>query len=511
MEGFAQLFEESLKKNPIKEGEIVKGKVIKILKDFVMVDIGFKSEGKVPVTQFLNFDGLMSVNVGDDVEVFLETMENEEGEMVLSKEHADVVKTWDKLVEAEAGDKPIDGKVVCKVKGGFSVDIGVKAFLPASQIDIKPPKNLDKYVGKVYTFKIVKLNKARGNVVLSRKMLLEKEREVMKVDTLANLQEGQIVEGSVKGITDYGAFVDIGGIDGLLHVADMSWGHITHPSEVVSVGDDIKVKVLKFDKTAQKISLGMKQLAPDPWSQVESKYAVGSRVKGKVTTLTDYGAFVEIEEGVEGLIHVSEMSWTKKIKHPSKIMSVGDVIDSVVLDIDITNRRISLGLKQIEANPWETMSDRYPIGTRIKGIIRNITDFGLFVDVNGEVDGLVHVNDATWINNFNHISDVYNKGQEVEAMVLHVDPENERFSLGIKQLLEDPWDVINSKYNQGVEAEGKVTKKVGNGYLVELEPGVEGLLPGAEVKSALETGAKVNVKIKTADQKEKKFILQCEK
>ncbi len=511
MQGFAQMFEESLKKNPVREGEIVHGKVIKVLKDFVMVDIGFKSEGKVPVQEFLDFEGKVKANVGDDVEVFLESLEDDHGEMLLSKEHADAMKTWDNLVEAEAKDMQIEGKVICKVKGGFSVDIGVKAFLPASQIDIKPPKNLDKYVGKVYFFKIVKLNKARGNVVLSRKLLLEKERESLKVETLATLQEGQIVEGVVKGITDYGAFVDVGGIDGLLHVADMSWGHITHPSEIMAIGDELKVKVIKFDRDTQRISLGMKQLADDPWSGVEDKYQVGSRVRGKVTTLADYGAFVELEEGVEGLVHVSEMSWTKKVKHPSKIMSVGDVIDSVVLDIDAGNRRISLGLKQIESNPWETMSDRYPIGTRIKGIIRNIADFGLFVDVNGEVDGLVHINDLTWVQNFGHPSEVYNKGQEIEAMVLHVDPENERFSLGVKQFLDDPWDTINSKYQPGAQAEGTVTKQANSGLVVELEPGVEGFIPKADMAEGMAIGTKAMFKVAQADQKERKFILQCEK
>jgi small subunit ribosomal protein S1 len=500
-----------LKKSPIKEGHVIKGKVIKVLKDYVMVDIGFKSEGKVPIEEFTGFDGELKAAPGDDVEVFLETMEDENGEMVLSKEHADAMKTWDKLVEAETNNAVIEGKIVSKVKGGFSVDIGVKAFLPASQVDIKPPKNLDKYVGKIYNFKIVKLNKARGNVVLSRKIVLEKEREAMKTETLANLQEGQIVEGVVKGITDYGAFVDVGGIDGLLHVADMSWGHITHPSEIMSVGDEMRVKILKFDKDAQRISLGVKQLAPDPWSGVEDKYAVGSRVRGKVTTLTDYGAFVELEEGVEGLIHVSEMSWTKKVKHPSKIMSVGDVIDSVVLDVDIGNRRISLGLKQIETNPWETMSERYPIGTRIKGPIRNIADFGVFVDVNGEVDGLVHIGDICWVQNFGSLSEVYNKGQEIEAIVLHVDPENERFSLGVKQLLDDPWDVINSKYRQGAKAEGMVIKKLASGYVVSLEDGIEGFLPVTDVKEALEVGAKTGVRVKMAEQKDRKFILQCEK
>ncbi len=507
---FAQLFEESLKKSPVKQGEIVKGKVVKILKDFVMLDIGFKSDGKIPIEQFRDAGKNVIVGDGDEVSVFVESLENESGELVLSKEHADVMLTWDKLVEAEEKGTAVEGRVITKVKGGLSVDVGIKAFLPGSQVDLWGPKNLDKYVGKTLRFKIVKLNKKRGNVVLSRKILLEKERESQRAETLATIQEGQIFDGVVKNVTDYGAFIDVGGIDGLLHVTDLSWGHINHPSEVLSVGDEVKVKVLKYDRDAQRISLGMKQLSDDPWGQVAEKFPVGSRVRGKVTSLTDYGAFVELEEGVEGLIHVSEMSWTKKVKHPSKIMSVGDVIDSVVLDVDIGNKRISLGIKQIESNPWETMQERYPLGTHVKGIIRNIADFGLFVDVNGEVDGLVHVNDLVWVQNFGHPSEVWHKGQEIEAMVIHVDPENERFALGVKQLLDDPWDVINAKYRQDVTAEGEVIGQVASGYIVQLEPGVEGFIPKTEAKE-IEKGAKISVKVIEADQKEKKFILQCEK
>lgn len=507
MEGFAQLFEESFKKFSVREGDIIKGKVVRILKDCVMIDIGFKSEGKVPIEDFSTGGKELSAKVGDEIDVFVEILEDEDGEMVLSKEHADMMRTWDKLVEAAEKDVAIEGRVITKVKGGLAVDIGVKAFLPGSQIDIRPPKNLDRYVGKTFSFKIVKLNKKRGNVVLSRKVLLEKEREVMKTETLANLQEGQIVDGIVKNVTDYGAFVDVGGVDGLLHVTDMQWGHINHPSEILSAGDEIRVKILKYDKTTGRISLGMKQLAPDPWSTVEEKYPVGSRVKGKVTTLAEYGAFVQIEDGVEGLIHVSEMSWTKKVKHPSKIMSVGDVIDSVVLDVDVTNKRISLGLKQIETNPWETMTDRYPLGTRIKGIIRNIADFGLFIDVNGEVDGLVHINDLAWVQNFSHPSEVWHKGQEVEAMVLHIDPASERFSLGIKQMLDDPWDIINSKYTVGTEADGEISGSSPLGSIVQLEQGVEGVLPKSEAKEGLEKGSKLKVRVKETDQKERKFTL----
>lgn len=504
---FAKLFEESLKKSPFKEGDIVKGRVVRVNKDHVVIDVGLKSEGIIPIEEFINLKGESTVAPGDELEVFLESLENDEGQIQLSKEQADAVKTWDTLVEAHESETPIEGVVVAKVKGGLSVNIGIKAFLPGSQIDIRPVKSLDKFVGNVYKFRIIKLNKKRGNVVLSRKALLEKERAELRKEALDTIQEGQILEGVVKNITDYGVFVDLGGLDGLLHITDMTWGRINHPSEVFSVGDDIRVKVMKFDEKNERVSLGLKQLQPDPWSGVDEKYPVGSRVRGKVVSLTDYGAFIELEDGVEGMIHISEMSWTKKVKHPSKILTAGDDIDSVVLDVDTANRRISLGLKQIEENPWNEMANKYPLGTKLTGTIKNIADFGLFVDVGGMVDGLVHLSDLTWVQNFAHPSETFNKGDKVEVMVIHVDPENERFSLGLRQLIDDDWEKISGKYNEGSEYTGKVVGSNSAGTIVSLEEGVEGLIPKSEFKGELEEGSEIKVRVVKAEPKDRHFHL----
>ncbi len=507
---FARLFEESTKKIKLKEGEIVAGRVVRITRDHVVVDIGFKSEGQIPVAEFKNFHGEVTAKPGDEISVLLESVEDEHGNMVLSKERADAMQTWDKLVDLSEKDGDIEGVVVAKVKGGLSVDIGVKAFLPGSQIDLRPARNLDKYVGNTYKFKIIKLNKRRGNVVLSRKAILEKERETMREATLANLQEGMVFDGIVKNVTDYGVFVDLGGIDGLLHVTDMTWGRINHPSEMFSVGDDIRVVVLKFDAESNKVSLGLKQLQADPWQNVEELYPVGSRVSGKVVSLTDYGAFVSLQNGVEGLIHVSEMSWTKKVKHPSKVLSVGDTVEAIVLDVDIESKRISLGLKQIEENPWGKLDEKYPLGTKLKGTIRNIADFGLFVDVGGDIDGLVHISDLSYVQNYAHPSEVFKKGDELEVIVLHIDPENERFSLGVRQLIDDPWDVINSSYREGTKAAGKVSSISGAGAVVELEKGVLGLIPLKQYPESLKAGDEVSVIVRQADQRERKFILAIE-
>lgn len=508
---FARLFEETTKQGKVKEGEIIKGRVVRIGRDHVIVDIGFKSEGQVPIEEFKNARGDITAKPGDEIEIFLETIENDQGMMVLSKERADGMRTWDRLAEIEAKDAIVEGVVLSKVKGGLSVDIGVKAFLPGSQIDLRPARNLDKYVGQVYQFKIIKLNKRRGNVVLSRKAVLEKERESMKEATLANLAEGQVFDGVVKNVTEYGVFVDLGGIDGLLHVTDMTWGRLNHPSEMFSVGDDIRVVILKFDQASQKVSLGLKQLAPDPWADVESKFPVGSRVGGKVVNLTDYGAFVILEDGVEGLIHVSEMSWTKKVKHPSKVVSVGDQVEAIVLDIDTEAKKISLGLKQIEPNPWERLDEKYPIGSKIRGTVRNIADFGVFVDVNGEIDGLVHISDLSWVQNFAHPSEVFKKGDEVEAVVLQIDSGNERFSLGIKQLTFDPWDKINVSYKEGAKCRGVVSGKSGAGLIVKLEDGVEGLIPEKEFPETLKEGDEIEVEVKKHLSKERRFVLAVAK
>ncbi|HPQ80467.1 MAG TPA: 30S ribosomal protein S1 [bacterium] len=507
---FARLFEESAKQAKLKEGEIVKGRVVRIGRDQVIVDIGFKSEGQIPIEEFKNARGELTAEIGKEIEVLLENIEDDRGVMVLSKERADAMRTWDRLAEVEANDTTVEGTIVSKVKGGLSVDIGVRAFLPGSQVDLRPARNLDKYIGQTYQFKIIKLNKRRGNVVLSRKAILEKERESMKEATLANLAEGQVFDGVVKNVTEYGVFVDLGGIDGLLHVTDMTWGRINHPSEMFSVGDDIRVVVLKFDSATQKVSLGLKQLTQDPWADVEGKYPVGSRVSGKVVNLTDYGAFVALEDGVEGLIHVSEMSWTKKVKHPSKVVSVGDAVEAIVLDVDLSAKRISLGLKQVEPNPWEHLDDKYPIGSKIRGTVRNIADFGIFVDVNGEIDGLVHISDVAWVQNFAHPSELFNKGDEDEAVVLQIDPENERFSLGLKQLQDDPWDRIDASYKEGTKAHGTVSGMSGAGALVKLEDIVEGLIPEKEYPESLKTGDEVDVVVKKTLPRERRFILALE-
>jgi small subunit ribosomal protein S1 len=508
---FSKLYEETSKTKTLKEGEIIKGKIVRIGRDFVTVDIGFKSEGRIPIEEFRT-PGVteLSAQVGETIDVLIDVIENEHGEMILSKERADSMRTWEKLAEVSEGDAVVEGTIISKVKGGFSVDIGVRAFLPASQVDLRPPRNLDKYVGNKYEFKILKINKRRGNVVLSRKILLEKEREALKETTLKNLSEGQIFDGVVKNVTDYGVFVDLGGIDGLLHITDMTWGRINHPSEMFSMGDDIRVVVLKFDAENNKVSLGLKQLQPDPWQEVEGKYPVGSRVSGKVVNMADYGAFIELEGGVEGLIHISEMSWSKKIKHPSKVVSVGDNVEAIVLDVDMDNRRISLGLKQIQPNPWDELEDKYPIGSKVKGRIRNIADFGVFVDVGTELDGMIHISDMTWVQNFGHPSEEYNKGDEVEAVVLQVDPENERFSLGLKQLMDDAWDIINVKYAEGSDGSGEVVKITSAGAVVKLEEGVEGLVPKGAYPESLKVGDEVSFKVDKHLPRERKFILKME-
>ncbi len=475
---FAELFHDSLKQ--LQVGEIVKGVVVHINQDFVLVDVGYKSEGRIQIGEFLDENGQLTVKVGDEVKVLFERAENEHGYIVLSRKKAESQVAWTKIEEAGEGGI-VEGRIVSKVKGGLNVDIGVMAFLPASQVDIRPGGNLDKYIGQTDRFRILKLNRKRGNVVLSRRVLLEEERETLKKETLANLAEGQILEGIVKNITDYGAFVDLGGLDGLLHITDMSWGRLSHPSEIIKVGDRIKVMVLKYDSSKGKISLGLKQTMSDPWLSVEGKYEVGSRVRGKVVSLADYGAFVSLEEGVEGLVHVSEMSWTRRLRHPSEILKVGDEVEAVVLGVDSGNRRISLGLKQTEVNPWTVIGEKYPVGTRIQGQIKNITDFGMFIGIEDGIDGLVHVSDISWTKRVKHPGELFAKGQTVEAVVLNIDAENERLSLGIKQLTPDPWSEIPGKYRPGTRVKGKVSSVTDFGVFLELEEGIEGLVHVSEL------------------------------
>jgi small subunit ribosomal protein S1 len=484
IEDFATLFEASQKTGgPIEEGKVVSGTVIQLTKDYAVVDIGYKSEGQVPISEFAPAPGgELGVKVGDKVEVLVESRENDTGMVVLSKEKADKMRIWDEISAACERDDLVEGIIVGRVKGGLSVDIGVKAFLPGSQVDIRPVRNLDKLIGEKFKFKVIKFNKKRGNIVLSRRVLLEREREELKKETLKNLKEGAVLKGVVKNLTDYGAFIDLGGIDGLLHVTDMSWGRIGHPSEMFEVGQEVRVVVLKFDSASERVSLGLKQIQEDPWHRADEKYPVGTRVKGKIVSLTDYGAFIELEQGVEGLVHVSEMSWTKRVKHPSKLVNVGDQVEAVVLDIDPKAKRISLGMKQIEANPWTLLEDKYPIGSVIRGEVRNVTDFGVFVGVEEGIDGLVHVSDISWTERIKHPGEKFKKGDVVEAVVLNIDVENERFSLGIKQAQPDPWTTLAERHPVGSRVKGRVTKVTDFGAFVEIEPGIEGLVHVYEMK-----------------------------
>lgn len=482
-DGFADLFQQSLEKQNFKVGDLVTGTVLSVQNDFVVVDINYKSEGVIALDEFRVVDGLRQVKADDTVEVVIEKVENENGMVVLSKKKADMMKAWNDITRAAENQEVIEGLVVGKVKGGLSVDIGVTAFLPGSQIDIRPVRNMDSYLGKTYKFKVIKFNKKRGNIVVSRRAILEEERESMKSQIIDQIKDGAIVMGSVKNITDYGAFIDLGGVDGLLHITDMSWGRLKHPSEVMNVGDELELKILKYDQEKERVSLGLKQLQPDPWESVSAQFPVGAKVTGKVMSLADYGAFIDLGAGIEGLIHVSEMSWTKRVRHPSQLVKEGDEVEVQVLEIDMNNRRISLGMKQLQANPWIEMKDSYSPGTIIEGEVKSITDFGVFIGVEDGVDGLVRISDISWTKRINNPADIFEKGQKVRAVVLGVDVENERFSLGIKQLEGDPWLTIESKYGIGTQHEVKVTKVADFGAFVELESDIEGLIHVSELST----------------------------
>jgi len=479
-EDFQTLYEESLK--TLEEGQILRGIVVDITPDHVTVDVGYKSEGQIPMQEFLKRDRKVDVKVGDRIDVLLERKESEEGLLTLSKEKADKIKVWKDISRSCREGEVIEGEIVGKVKGGLSVDIGrIQAFLPGSQIDLKPIRNLDALIGQRLKFKVIKFNRKRNNIVLSRRVLLDEERKQLREETLKNLKEGDVLEGTIKNLTDYGAFIDLGGMDGLLHITDISWGRIGHPSEKLSVGDRIKVKILHFDREKEKVSLGLKQALPDPWESLPRKYPVGSRLKGKVVNVTDYGVFVELEEGVEGLVHISELTWSKKMKHPSKIVHIGGTVEVMVLDCDPTKRRISLGMKQIEPNPWALIEEKYPVGTKVVGRVKTVTDFGIFIGFDEGVDGLVHVSEMSWTKKIKHPSELYKKGQEVEAVVLNIDRRNERFSLGIKQLTPDPWKDVARRYRKGEVVVGKVTNVTDFGAFVELEEGIEGLIHVSEI------------------------------
>jgi small subunit ribosomal protein S1 len=479
MESVMDMYEESFKR--FAEGEVVTGRIISIDKDLVLIDIGYKSEGQVRIQEFLDENGNISAKVGDTIEVMVEWWDDEDERVLLSKDKAANIKIWESIKTSYDEEGTVKGTITNRVKGGFSVDIGVPAFLPGSQADLRPIRNLDEMVGKEFDFKILKYNRKRSNIVLSRRAILENELTEKRTATLATIEEGKVVEGTVKNITEYGVFVDLGGVDGLLHITDISWGRVKHPSELFSIGDPITVKILNLDLENERVSLGMKQLAEDPWSTAAEKYAVGSRVTGKVVSLTDYGAFIELEEGIEGLIHVSEMSWTRKIRHPSKVVSVGDKVEAVVLDIKPESRRISLGMKQVVPNPWDVISEKYPIGTTIEGKIKNITDFGLFIGIDEGIDGLVHISDISWTKRIKHPSELFKKGDVVQAIVLDIEKDNERFSLGIKQLQADPWKSVSERYEVGKEITGTITNLTDFGIFVELEEGIEGLVHISEI------------------------------
>ncbi len=497
------------------EGTITIGSVVAIRKDRVVVDIGYKSEGMVSSDQF-SAEELTALKVGDPVQVYIEEREDSEGNLILSKEKADKMKIWEDLEQGYKEETVVEGRVLSRIKGGMMVDIGVKAFLPGSQIDLHPVRDLDSLVGKTFQLKIIKINQRRGNVVVSRRVLLEESRNKKRQTTLASLKEGQLIAGMVKNITDYGAFVDLGGIDGLLHITDMSWGRVSHPTEVFTVGDKVEVIVLKYDRETGRISLGFKQKTADPWTTVATRFPASTRVQGRVVSLTDYGAFVELEPGAEGLVHVSEMSWTHEVRHPSRVVSVGDRVEAVVLNVDPTNRKISLGMKQTAPNPWDMVEARYPAGTRIEGKVKSLTDFGAFVALEEGIDGLIHISDMSWIKHIKHPSELLKKGQKVEAVVLRIDKEKERLSLGYKQLTSDPWEEdIPGRYQVGTAVTGKVAKITDFGVFVELDSGVEGLIhiseTGLDPQDRLEDKFKVSdeiaAKIIRLDRDERKIAL----
>lgn len=511
-------FSEALAKSVDKtfsEGEVFMGNVISIGNDYVVVDIGYKQEGLIPVKEFMNYDGTLKVNAGDEIEVYLEKLESSLGNLVLSKDKAEIIKAWDKISDACESGQPLEGTVIAKVKGGLSVDIGVKAFLPGSQVDLRPTRYLDKYIGKTMEFKVIKFNKKRGNIVLSRRAILSEERGKLREEILGQIQEEMIVKGIVKNITDYGAFIDLGGIDGLLHITDMSWGRVKHPSNLLNVGDEIEVKILKFDKDKERVSLGLKQVQPNPWEKAKENYLPGTKVGGEIVSVKDYGVFIELDDGIEGLIHVSEMSWTGKIKNPTKHYNVGDRVEAQVLEVDVENKRISLGVKQLQDNPWIQIAKDFPIGKKVSGKVKSVVDFGVFIDLGEEVDALIHVSDISWTKKNINLADDFEIGKDVEAMVLTVDSENSKFCLGIKQLEEDPWKKIETRLPVGTVLEAEVVRVTEFGAFVELETGIEGLIHISELseervekpEDVIQKGDKPKAMVISLDKDAKKIAL----
>jgi small subunit ribosomal protein S1 len=506
-----EMYEDSFRE--IREGEIVKGRVVKVSESEVLVDVGFKSEGIIPLSEFGESP---TIRVGDDIDVYLEKMENQDGLVVLSKQRADFLRVWGTIKDAYDNQKVVEGRLLKRIQGGAVVDLfGVEAFLPGSQVGIRHIQNLRDLIGQPVRVKVIKLNKRRRNVVVSRRMVLEEEREKQKNELLKELEKGQIREGVVKNITDFGAFIDLGGIDGLLHITDLAWGRVSHPSEMVAIGDTVKVMVLDFDLERERISLGMKQLTPYPWEGIETKYPVGSKIRGKVVSITDYGAFVELEKGVEGLVHKSEMSWTKHVKHPSKFVAIGDIIEAVVLKIDKEHEKISLGLKQVEPDPWETLEQRHPVGSRIVGKVRNLTNFGAFVEIEEGIEGLVHISDMSWTKRIRHPSEIVRKGDKVDVIVLNVDKEARKISLGLKQIDENPWERLLAKYGMAAVTKGKISKIQDRGVVVELEEDVEGFVPISHLgrenikkpSDVFEVGDEIPLKVIRIDPDARKILL----
>ncbi|MFO7570949.1 MAG: 30S ribosomal protein S1 [Smithellaceae bacterium] len=510
--GFKELYEQSL--NQIQYGDVTHGTVVQITSDIVMVDVGWKTEGFIPIKELKDAEGNVTVSVGDNIEVFVDKRDHE-GNLVLSHDKAAKLKVWDEIKNVYDNKLLMKGRVVEKVKGGLSVDIGIVAFLPGSQIDTRPIKDLDQFVGQVMEFEILKYDRKRNNVVLSRRSVVAASREIEKKETLDKISEGSVVEGIIKNITDYGIFIDLGGIDGLLHVTDISWGRIAKPSDAFHKGEPIKVKVISFDREKERVSLGLKQLHENPWDNISEKYPIGVLIEGKVVNLTDYGVFIELEPGVEGLVHISEMYWTREIKHPSKVLNVGDTVNVVVLEVNAEAKRVSLSLKQTTANPWEKLKEKYPVGTVVNGHVRNITNFGVFIGVEEGIDGLVHVSDISWKHRVTHPSEYFKKGQEVEAVVLNIDVDNEKFSLGIKQIEKNPWDELPLKYAPGTVVSGKITNFTDFGIFVEIEEGIEGLVHISEISSKrvktsgelYNVGDTVSAMVKSIDPKTKKIRL----
>lgn len=512
---FSSLVKGSSKYIDFKEGEVYKGTVASVNDEFVTVDIGYKQEGLVYAKEFKNFDGSLKIKIGDSIEVYVDRLESNMGNLVLSKDKAEIIKAWDRISEACEKGQSVQGTVISKVKGGLSVDIGVKAFLPGSQIDIRAVKNLDKFIGKTMEFKVIKFNKKRGNIVLSRRSILQEERSKLKDETLSQIQEGMIVKGVVKNITDYGAFIDLGGVDGLLHLVDMSWGRVKHPSNILNLGDEIDVKIIKYDPSKERVSLGLKQIQANPWETVTEKYRLGTKVSGEIVSIKEYGIFVELGDGIEGLVHVSEMSWTNKNKQPSKDYVVGDKIDAVVLDVDTEAKRISLGVKQLLPNPWEQIVEKYQVGQIVEGKVKAIVDFGIFIDLKEEIDALIHVSDFSWVKKNINPNEAFKVDEKVKAIVLTLDKDNQKFCLGIKQLEEDPWKKIEERNPVGAIIEGEVTRLTDFGAFVEIETGIEGMIHVSEMSEErvekpsdkMKKGDKVKAMIISIDKEAKKIAL----